>query len=1248
MEKLIQFYRLTVTILLTITITGYAWAQVPEPPHQIGDIINDNGSFTEFDLGVITDLDNWTLNNNEGANAQYEVVSGAQDGDSRALKVDIGTFNNGSDWNVEAVNEPFYVQEGDQITATVWVKADTDSRIARLYFGQPESGNFTRHEVVEFALGTDWTKLELSHTAGAADEEHGMRFGILLNFSENDGAVIHIDNTQIVKQAPSWSFEDLDTGSDPNPFHVVNEAQWNYGGTAEVSTERAQDGSQSVKMQGASDQHQMNLRNSFQIENYLEPGGKITFEMWISSEDLSYISSITPHIQHGSDWQGWTGITYDQDDITPDAWNTLEVVVPEPLDGEFKYFGLEVATYLQYESEMPTVFIDNVIYHSVVDNNGEFVFTANEADSLALVDLYNNTNGNNWNRNDHWLTDNVYSWEGVKELDANGQISWLDLSDNNMDGELPSSFSDLTALSVINFNNNSKLTGEIFSLIVGFDDLLQIEGNDCDFYGEIPSGIGNHTNLNYIAMWENRLEGELPSEIGNLTSLTELRLEGNNFTGNIPSEMGDLSNLYRLNLNINSFTGQIPSTLGNLANLEILSLWGNSLTGGIPEELGNLAALTDLELFQNDLTGSIPPELGNLTQLWRLDLHSNQLSGSIPSELGNLNNLEVLDLSSNSFSGQIPSELGNLSALVELILWDNQFTGGIPESLGDITSLIELNIGNPGLGGSIPASLGQLENLEYLRLNSADLTGSIPPELGNLSNLQSLYLYDNDLSGTIPVELANLMELRLLYLFSNENLSGALPPELGNLSKLERLSINGTSVSGAIPDEWGQLRNLEFLRLEENDLSGSLPEGFSGLTNLETFYINDTEVVLPTSNRVKGWIAGIDDFRSSGHVNLPAPTPVQPGNADAGQPVPTMFSWEGAEKADHYVFEIYSDAALQDTIGIVAGHPDSWLSIDTLEHNTTYHWRVAGGVEFGLSAWSDTLHFKTMLDSEAGPALLTPDSDADSVEIPIQFTWEEFEGAATYYLEISTVPSFDTTTTVKELSGTEFTYEDARDETDYFWRVRAEAGGAPGGWSSTGMFTTELRVPEVPEWSPEDGAEDVESNVVLQWSPAKRAETYNLQIAADDAFGSLINDETGIDTTAFTASLKGETTYYWRVQAVNSSGAGNWSEPGSFTTETSTAIDEKGSVPDKFNLSQNYPNPFNPTTQIRYDLPEASDVTITVFDMLGREIATLVDEKRSAGSYTVQFDAGKLSSGIYLYRMGAGSFVKVQSMTLIK
>ncbi|AXJ01163.1 Por secretion system C-terminal sorting domain-containing protein [Cyclonatronum proteinivorum] len=97
-----------------------------------------------------------------------------------------------------------------------------------------------------------------------------------------------------------------------------------------------------------------------------------------------------------------------------------------------------------------------------------------------------------------------------------------------------------------------------------------------------------------------------------------------------------------------------------------------------------------------------------------------------------------------------------------------------------------------------------------------------------------------------------------------------------------------------------------------------------------------------------------------------------------------------------------------------------------------------------------------------------------------------------------------------------------------------------------------------------------------------------------------------------------------------------------------TDIPTDGQLPTVFALHQNYPNPFNPTTQIRYELPESAEVRLDVFNIQGQRVATLVNGQQNPGIHTVRFNGSALSSGVYLYRLQAGTKVLTQKMTLIK
>ena len=97
-----------------------------------------------------------------------------------------------------------------------------------------------------------------------------------------------------------------------------------------------------------------------------------------------------------------------------------------------------------------------------------------------------------------------------------------------------------------------------------------------------------------------------------------------------------------------------------------------------------------------------------------------------------------------------------------------------------------------------------------------------------------------------------------------------------------------------------------------------------------------------------------------------------------------------------------------------------------------------------------------------------------------------------------------------------------------------------------------------------------------------------------------------------------------------------------------TDVAEDQHVPFAPKLSQNYPNPFNPTTEIRYRVPGTGHVTLKIYNIVGQEVSTLVDEVKQPGTYTVEWDAGGMPSGVYFCRLEAGNFVQSRKMLLLK
>ena len=326
----------------------------------------------------------------------------------------------------------------------------------------------------------------------------------------------------------------------------------------------------------------------------------------------------------------------------------------------------------------------------LVSSAGTGFSQTSEQDSLALVELYYSTDGDNWTNNDNWLTGPLSTWTGI--VIYNDRVDSVDLEDNNLIGWIPWEIGDLTNLTYLNLGANQ-------------------------LYDSIPEDIGDLTNLTSLDLGDNQLTGSIPSEIGGLVNLDYLDLYENQLYGSIPAEIGNLTNLTFLDLSYNKLAGSIPATIWDLVNLDYLDLSGNQLFGSIPAEIGNLTNLTSLYLSENQLTGSIPATIGNLVNLDELDLFENQLSGSIPAEIGNLTNLTDLNLCENQLAGSIPATIWNLVNLEYLDLYGNQLSGFIPAEIGNLTNLIYLDL-----------SFNQLVDL---------------PDLGSLANLETLYIEYN-------------------------------------------------------------------------------------------------------------------------------------------------------------------------------------------------------------------------------------------------------------------------------------------------------------------------------------------------------------------------------------------------------------------------------------------------------------------------------------------------------------------------
>jgi len=396
----------------------------------------------------------------------------------------------------------------------------------------------------------------------------------------------------------------------------------------------------------------------------------------------------------------------------------------------------------------------------------------------------------------------------------------MSLADNLLVGSIPEELGQLTNISLMFLGGNS-LSGTIPATLLNLPYLQILDLGINMLSGKLPSDIGHMLpNIQWLILSENKLDGQIPDSLGNASELCRVDLSRNYFAGRIPSYLGKLQNLYYLNLDENKHEARDTQSwefLSALSHcpLEILSLNGNQLHGLLPNSVGNLSIkLQYLNLGQNSLFGIVPPSIGKLRELISLTLSYNNLTSTIEKWVGTLKNLQGLYLDGNNFVGPIPNSLGNLKRLTFLYLSKNQFDGVMPSNLGNLSQLTQLDLSYNNIQGNIPLQITSLKQLMELHLSSNKLTGEMPNNLDQCNNLITIQMDQNMLIGEIPTSFGNLMALNVLNLSQN-NLSGTIPATLSDLQLLSKLDLSHNHLHGEIPRN-GVFRNATSIYLEGN------------------------------------------------------------------------------------------------------------------------------------------------------------------------------------------------------------------------------------------------------------------------------------------------------------------------------------------------------------------------------------------------------------------------------------------------
>lgn len=348
------------------------------------------------------------------------------------------------------------------------------------------------------------------------------------------------------------------------------------------------------------------------------------------------------------------------------------------------------------------------------------------------------------------------------------------------------------------------------------------------------------------------------------------------------------------------------------------------------------------------------------------------------------------------------------------------------------------------------------------------------------------------------------------------------------------------------------------------------------------------------------------------------------------------------------------------------------LTIPVLYSGNQYSWQVRAIDGLQTSGWSIPATFQTYPGAGIGPDIPIPSWPIGGTTVntnkPI-LNWymNSLITGIVFDMRYSRYPDMSNSTVFTDLTTTSFdfdTYVPAPAPlvtgTQYYWQVRAKDNfGILSAWSAIATFTTlASNMPVAPVFGTPYGIELSASNINFSWYlptlPSTNL-TYEFEVADNPDMSNPLVVSGIASSDIVLNTLVNNKTYYWRVRSKD--GSGNYSAfspEAKFTTLGATSVDEINTeVPQSFFVDNNYPNPFNPTTNIRFGLSTSSFVSVKIYDILGREVRTLIAQDMDEGVHTIVWDGkdsygSMVTSGTYICRVASGSNAKSIKLMFMK
>ncbi|KAK6137874.1 hypothetical protein DH2020_028382 [Rehmannia glutinosa] len=440
-------------------------------------------------------------------------------------------------------------------------------------------------------------------------------------------------------------------------------------------------------------------------------------------------------------------------------------------------------------------------------------------------------------------------------------LKFLDLTDNRFTGKIPDfginqndCLQDLDVLGFLQFVERSNL-----SFVRTLSSLRELDISNNIVNGSIPSSFGQLSNLEKLELSNNSLSGMVTElHFSKMLKLTELSMSLNNLlVFNVSSEWIPPFQLKTIKLNSCTLGPLFPSWLKTQENVVELRISRTGISDRLPDWFEKVYSRVHyLDISKNNISGELPQfEEANNRPFRRLILNSNSFDGSLrplPSDV------LLWDVSNNFVSGNIPIQNGTNLTLEVLILSSNLLSGFFPGFLCEIKTMTILDLANNQFTGKLPDCIGEIENLSMLDLTNNTLHGEIPNSLGNLP-LLSLHLHNNNFQGQLP-SLENAMFLNILDVGKN-SFTGVIPPWIGeNQQYLAFLSLQSNNFHGEITEKLCQVPQLQLLNLARNNLTGNIPPCIGNFSAMITDHSSIEYLMLDVDygGSIPGIINGIE------------------------------------------------------------------------------------------------------------------------------------------------------------------------------------------------------------------------------------------------------------------------------------------------------------------------------------------------------------------------------------------------------